>query len=313
MREGASISVLLHALVALLLYFGLPDFFAPDEFEQAIPVQIVNISDRTSQTEMPKPTPPTPAPQKPEPPPPARSEPTPPAPQPPAPEPPQPAPEPTPAPQAEPVPEPVVAPPEPEAVAEAEPEPEPAPEVEQAEPPPSTPPRKPEPPKQVAALPKEEPEPEPQKEPLPDITSVLKNVEKLKEQAPENAEPEPKPDVQPTPQAASQAPLGDELTTSERDAINQQFRNCWHPDIGMQGLEEIVVDIVVQLNPDGSVFRAFYADPARVNSDHRYRVVAEGAMRAVNECSPLRVPFSKNYETWKQMTLSFNPREGLGL
>lgn len=309
MRAGVIISGLLHLLIALLIYFGLPDFFAPDEFEQAIPVQIVNIGDVTTQTEMPQPAPPAPEPPKPEPPqpappqpePPPAPEPPPPAPEPPA---PQPAPEPVPAPEPEPVPEPVIAPPEPEII--PEPEPEPEQEEVKVEPPPPAPPKKPEPP-QLAEVP-EEPEPEP--EPAPDITSVLKNVEKLKEQAPE----EPQPATEPTPpQAASQAPLGPELSTSERDAINQQFRNCWHPDIGMQGLEDIVVDIVVQLNPDGSVFKAFYADPTRVNSDHRYRVVAEGALRAVNECSPLRVPFTKSYDTWKEMTLSFNPREGLGL
>jgi len=45
MRDGVIISGLLHLAIALLIYFGLPDFFAPDEFEQAIPVQIVNIAD----------------------------------------------------------------------------------------------------------------------------------------------------------------------------------------------------------------------------------------------------------------------------
>jgi hypothetical protein len=309
MRVGVFISGLLHLLLALLVFFGLPDFFAPDEFEQAIPVQIVNISDVTTQTEAPKPTPPAPEPPKPEPPkpappqpePPPAPEPPPPAPEPPA---PQPAPEPVPAPEPEPIPEPVIAPPEPEPI--PEPEPEPEEEEVEAEPPPPVPPKKPEPP-QLAEVPAEEPEPEPE----PDIMSVLKNVEELAKQ---QKTEEPEPATEPTPpQAASQAPLGSELSTSERDAIRQQIEQCWNVDVGMQGVEDIVVSLNVQFNPDGSVYRVDFADPLQLAIDERYRVLAERARAAVLECSPLRVMSAKNYNSWKNITFRFNPRGMLGL
>lgn len=311
MRAGVTISFLLHLALALLVVFGLPNLFAPEEFEVAIPVQIVNISDRTMQTEAPSPAPPQPEPPKPEPPKPAEPQPPPPAPEPPrpeppAPEPPRPEPAPTPpppAPEPEPVPEPVIAPPEPEPI----PEPEPEPEVEEArpEPPPPTPPKKPEPPKpQVAEKPKEEPTPEPES----DITSVLKNVEKLKEKpADQTAEPAD----QPVPQTASQAPLGDELSTSERDAIASQIQQCWIVDVGMRGIEDIVVALNVQYNPDGSVYRIDYADPLTIMADQRYQVLAERARAAVQECSPIRV--TSNYNSWKSITFRFNPRGMLGL
>jgi hypothetical protein len=307
MRVGVFISGLLHLLIALLVFFGLPDFFAPDEFVEAIPVQIVNISDLTTQTEMPQPTPPAPEPPKPEPPapappqpePPPAPEPPPPAPEPPA---PQPAPEPVPAPEPEPIPEPVIAPPEPEPI--PEPEPEPEEEEVEAEPPPPVPPKKPEPP-QLAEVPEEEPEPEPER----DITDVLKDLEKLTQQAPE----EPEPATEPTPpQTASQAPLGPELSTSEIDAIRQQIQNEWYVDVGMQGIEDIVVEVRVQLNPDGSVFRVDFTDPLRLNTDHNYQVVAESARRAVMAASPLRVP-AKSYDRWKTITLVFTPKGMLGL
>ena len=306
MRAGVSISLLLHLALALLVFFGLPDFFEPEEFETAIPVQLVNISEQTTQTEMPQPTPPNPEPPKPEPPKPEPPKPEPPKPEPPKPQPaPEPAPippPPEPAPEPEPIPEPVIAPPEPEPV--PEPEPEPEPEVEQTEvtPPPPVPPKKPEPPK------KEEVAEEPEAEPEPDITSVLKNVEKLTEQAPEEETP---PAEQPAPPTASQAPLGDELSTSERDAIANQIQQCWIVDIGMQGIEDIIVALNVQFNPDGSVYRIDFADPLQVASDQRYRVLAERARAAVQECSPIRV--SSNYNSWKNITFRFNPRGMLGL
>ena len=310
MRAGVSISALLHLALALLVFFGLPDLFAPEEFEVAIPVQIVNISDETTQTEMPQPTPPAPEPPKPEPPKPEppQAEP-PPAPEPPAPEPPAPEPEPVPTPPKptpapEPIPEPVIAPPEPEPIPEPEPEPEPEVEETKPEPPPPAPQKKPEPPKeQVAEKPKEEPKAE------PDITSVLKNVEKLKDQAPDQ---EAEPTEQPAPQTASQAPLGEELSASEIDAIRQQIQNEWIVDVGMRGIEDIVVEVRIQLNPDGSVYRVDFTDPGRVASDHNYQVVAESARRAVMAASPLRVP-AKNYDSWKSMTLVFTPKGMLGL
>ncbi len=311
MHIGASISLLLHLALVLLFIFGLPNFFAPDELIESIPVQVVtNISDQTTQTEMPSPAPPAPEPPDPEPPQPPEPEPTPPppAPEPPAPEPPapQPAPEPVPAPEPEPVPEPVIAPPEPEPVPEPEPEPEETEEA-QVEPPPPAPPQKPKPP-QVAEIPKEEPEEEPEEEPVSDITSVLKNVEKLKQKAPDAEQPanEPTP-----PQAASQAPLGDELSTSERDAIASQIQQCWLVDIGMQGIEEIVVAVTVQYNPDGSVYRIDFNDPLQLAADQRYRVLAERARAAVQECSPIRV--SSDYNNWKTITFRFNPKGMLGL
>jgi len=310
MRVGAFLSAILHLALILLFVFGLPNFFAPDEVVEAIPVQVVTkISDRTTQTETPMPAPPAPAP-KPEPQKPAESRPEPPPP--PAPEPPAPpkpaepqtAPEPTPAPQPEPVPEPVLAPPEPQ------PQPEPAPEeVREAkvEPPPPAPPQKPKPP-QVAEKPKDAPKPEPEPEPVSDITSVLKNVEKLKQKAPETAESAEQPTQQ---AAASPAPLGDELSASERDAIANQIQQCWIVDIGMQGIEEIVVALHVQYNPDGSVHRIEFADPLQIAADHRYRVLAERARAAVQQCSPIRV--SSNYRNWKNITFRFSPKGMLGL
>lgn len=311
MRIGASISLLLHLALILLFVFGLPNFFAPDELVEAIPVQVVtNISDQTTQTEMPAPEPPSPELPKPEPPKPAEPQPEPPpAPEPPKPEPPkpeppapQPAPEPTPAPEPEPVPEPVIAPPEPEPMPEPEPQ-----EAEQAqvEPPPPAPPQKPKPP-QVAEKPKEEPEEKPA--PERDITSVLKNVEKLAQQS---REEEPEPTQKPAPQTASQAPLGSELSASDQDAIANQIGQCWIVDVGMQGIEDIVVALNVQFNPDGSVYRIEFADPLQVAADPRYRVLAERARAAVQECSPIRV--SSNYNSWKNLTFRFNPRGMLGL
>ena len=192
----------------------------------------------------------------------------------------------------------MVVPPEPE----PEPELKPEPVVEEAkvEPPPPAPPKKPTPPKPAAEAPKPEPEPE------RSIADVLKDLEKSTEQAPEAPADQPA-----APQTASQAPLGSELSTSERDAIANQIQQCWNIDIGMQGVEDIVVALDVQFNPDGSVYRIDFADPLQVAADQRYRVLAERARVAVLECSPIRV--TSSYNNWKSITFRFNPRGIFGL
>jgi colicin import membrane protein len=80
----------------------------------------------------------------------------------------------------------------------------------------------------------------------------------------------------------------------------------------MRGLEDFVVEIDVVLNPDGSVVRA---DPNYnlASADPNWRIFAESAKRAVLKCDPLRVPASRPYSAWKDITLRFIGRELLGL
>ena len=281
MRKGAVLSGLLHVAIALVAIFGLPSLFNPPEAPQPIPVEVVTLAELTTPPKVEEA--PTPAPAPPEPP-----KPEPPEPEPPKPEPPKPAaqqapPPPPPPPEPEPVPPPAVAPPEPE--------PKPEPELAKVEPKP-TPPAKPKPPPKPAE---------------PDITSVLKNVEKLKQQAAR----QPAPEETPQPEAAPRSLVDQPLTMSEVDAIRRQIERCWNVPAGARDAENLVVEIRVRLNPDGSVFQAEILDIDRMARDGFYRAAAESARRAVLQCSPLQLP-PKKYSLWKVVTLRFNPREMFG-
>jgi hypothetical protein len=72
------------------------------------------------------------------------------------------------------------------------------------------------------------------------------------------------------------------------------------------------VEIRVTFNPDGSVVRAEILNTARMASDTFYRTAAESAYRAVLQCSPLRQMPVKKYNTWKVVTLNFDPSQMLG-
>jgi outer membrane biosynthesis protein TonB len=293
MGRGALISALFHAIILAAVYFGLPDWIEPEDIPQPIPVQLATIADITTPPKQEQPTPaPTPV-EKPKPP---EPEPTPPPPQAetPPPEPPPPTPP-------EPQPQPDIVPPEP-VPEETVPEPKPAAEQQAAvEPPKPVPPQKPKPPQEKPVE-----QPKPQEDAL---QSLLKNV--LKDQ-PEPSQTPPQPNQQPT-QPLTQQNLSDApLTISEIDAIRQQMAKCWNVPAGARDAQNLAVEIRVMLNPDGSVARAEIVDTARMASDTFYRTAAESAYRAVLQCSPLQQLPVKKYNSWKVVTLNFDPREMLG-
>ncbi len=183
-------------------------------------------------------------------------------------------------------------------------------------------------PKKVAVLPPEEvqapkqtPRPKPVAKPPPpdDFSSVLKTVENLKKKPPQEKQKPLKTLAQEVAEALKrqQAPtqkklarLGNTLSMSERDSVRRQIEPCWSVPAGARDAENLVVDIRLRLNSDGTVITAELVDSTRALRDPFFRAAAESALRAVlnPRCSPLRLP-PKKYEEWKNMVLSFNPRD----
>ena len=328
MGKGAVLSGLLHLTVVLLAVFGLPWLYDTNEVLQLTPVSVISeaqfaeLKNQKPPAQQKKPDQPKdkeipPAPKapdvaqpEPEPEPPPEPEPQqaaepPPQPQ-PAPEPPPQAEPQQPAVQPEPPPEPPqqVVTPEPPPQPKPEPVQPPEPQVAEAQPKP-VPPKKPTPPKK-----KDEPKKkkdEPKERSLDDIIGGLVNKDKDKDR-------KKKPAQQ---QAEQQAALpqdsydGPPVSEGEKDAIRQQIKGNWIIDIGMQGLEEMTVEVKVRMNPDGSVVSA-KADPNSSNGHPNWPIYARSCENAVLKSSPLRMPPDKPYQAWATMTLVFNAREMLG-
>jgi outer membrane biosynthesis protein TonB len=287
-RSSIVFSTLMHIAFFVLAYLGLPDWWESVELETAIPVQMVeNITDVTSapteEAETPKEA------EEPE----VVEEPPPPAP--PAPTPP-PTPEtveeiPAPEPEAIPEPEPI-----PEERVEEEPEPEPEPEPEEvqlAE----QPPQKPEPPEEMPELEEEEPEADA-------FESLLKDLENVAET--QTAEVPPA-ESQSTPQPATTL-SSDSLSISAKDAMRRKVESCWNFDAGAREAGELLVEIGIRLNPDGSIMHVEIRDNGRMASDSYYRSAAESAHRAVLRCAPYYdVLGGEPYDSWQSMTLRFDP------
>jgi hypothetical protein len=130
----------------------------------------------------------------------------------------------------------------------------------------------------------------------------------------------PKPDA-PLPELAKSPVRSSEnrfdvtakLSISELDAIRDQIADCWLVPAGAKNAEDLIVDIFVRMNPDGTVRAADIKDKGRMRTDPFFRTAAESAIRALRNprCSPLRLPLDK-YELWKTFTIGFNPRDLLG-
>ncbi len=290
MRIAFAISAAGHAAIIAVAYVGLPELFDRDPVSDIpITVELVTIAEVTA---APAPEPvPEPEPEVVEEPPPAEPEPM-------AVEAP-----PTPAP-----PEPPVEEPAPVEMAALEPEPEPPPRPERKPKPPPEP--KPEP---VAERPPPKPRAKPKKNKLDfDADRIAALLDKTEEQRPQ---PKLETKTEPPPEEQKKAPrtsrIADRVTLSEIDAIKAHIQHCWSVPGGARDAHELIVTIRIYLHRDGTLSRAPQIVDLSRMSDSFYRTMAESALRAVLKCEPLPVPSSK-YEDWREIELTFNPREMMG-
>jgi len=102
------------------------------------------------------------------------------------------------------------------------------------------------------------------------------------------------------------------LSISEIDLVRQQIAKCWNLPAGAKDAENMVIEIAVAMNTDGTVRTANIKNTG-LQSDPFLRAMAESALRAVlnRRCQPFKLPRDK-YDRWKTMTLIFNPKEMFG-
>ncbi len=285
MRKALVLSIFLHVAVGVFAWAGLPTTITP----LAEPVQIIAVEiametvtpERVA--EVPKQTR---QPEKPPPPPPEE--------------------------------EPQVAaltPPKPPAPKAAPVEPEPAPVPIPVE----KPPEKPDPVRPARPKPKPPPEED-------FVESMMKAIEPLEDKTPRKTPDKTETDDllgdlaallssdDPPRVEAQQAPiLGNKLTVSEIDAVRRQIEPCWNVQIGARNPEELVVDVKLYMNRDGSVRKAEVVNSGRMRTDAFFRAAAESAQRAVQNkrCTPLKLPRDK-YDRWRTLVLRFDPSKMVG-
>jgi len=106
------------------------------------------------------------------------------------------------------------------------------------------------------------------------------------------------------------------LTISERDLIAYKLKECWNVDAGIEGVEDIIIEIQASINKDGHVREVKIKNAL---SSQAMKAVAESARRAILICdnkgddSPFKIlaeKYANHYNQWKELDLRFNPLEG---
>ncbi len=91
--------------------------------------------------------------------------------------------------------------------------------------------------------------------------------------------------------------------------VRQQIARCWNVPAGARDAKDLVVEVRVTVDPDGTVRQATIVDQGRLG-DPFYRAAAESARRAFFNplCRPLHLPPDK-YAIWKDLVVDFSPKD----
>ena len=107
------------------------------------------------------------------------------------------------------------------------------------------------------------------------------------------------------------------VTMNERhamiNAVKKKMEPCWNFQAGSKKAQDIIVEIQVKLRPNGDVLNAIITNRSELTSDPFKLAAGESALRAVlnPSCQPYILPANR-YDVWKDIKLTFNPREMLG-
>ena len=104
--------------------------------------------------------------------------------------------------------------------------------------------------------------------------------------------------------ASGSAPM---LSQSEVDALRARLIQLWNPPAGVQNPQELVVKIRIQLSRDGKL-----AGPPMVLTSGRgsiFEAARDGAVRALYRGQPYEMLRPEHYDLWKEMEITFDPRE----
>jgi len=191
------------------------------------------------------------------------------------------------------------------------------------------------------------PEPKPaQSAPKPDPIAEALAKEEAKKPEPKKAEakPAPTPPKKPTPPAPKFDPnqveallnkreqtrlaaAGDvinkdtsvgvskgeaqQLSLSELDALRQKLASLWNPPAGAKNVQELISVFRIKLRPDGTIMPGYPQLVSTGASTAIALAARESAARAINRGQPYDMLKSEHYELWKDIEITFDPRDML--
>ena len=97
------------------------------------------------------------------------------------------------------------------------------------------------------------------------------------------------------------------LSASELEALRARLMALWNPPVGIQNPEQFIIRVRLQLKPDGRL-----ASPPTVLTSGRGQLfdsARDSAIRAVFRAQPFDMLRKETYDTWKDIEVTFDPRD----
>jgi colicin import membrane protein len=113
--------------------------------------------------------------------------------------------------------------------------------------------------------------------------------------------------LNPTPTLGLSSGRSAQLSQSELDALRARLTQLWNPPAGASNPEEVVVRIRVKFKPDGTI----EGGPMVLSSGQSALFMAsrDSAVRALLRGQPFNMLKPENYEQWKDIEITFDPRQ----
>jgi outer membrane biosynthesis protein TonB len=117
-------------------------------------------------------------------------------------------------------------------------------------------------------------------------------------------------ELSPTPSLGKADGVAAQLSQSEIDALRRRLGECWNPPAGATNGGQIKVVIRVLFKRDATVSVAPQLVAATASPFGP--AMAESAKRAILTCQPFTMLRAEHYDQWKDIEITFDPREMFG-
>ena len=97
------------------------------------------------------------------------------------------------------------------------------------------------------------------------------------------------------------------MSQTELDALRARLMSLWNPPAGARNIDELIVQVRVKFTPDGRLVGA----PVVLNTGNSplFQAARDSALRAIYRGQPFDMLLPAHYEVWKEMDITFDPRD----
>jgi len=100
------------------------------------------------------------------------------------------------------------------------------------------------------------------------------------------------------------------MTVSVVDALRVALTRCWNIDTNHPDIEDIRLTAHLTMLQTGVIHKIWFESESRAQTDPAFAYVLDTVKEAIRTCQPFSMLPRKEYETWKDITLTFYPGKG---